>query len=219
MDNNFQNNLFAEKRFQLIQELKTKGIKDKRVLNALNNLPRELFVEEPFINRAYEDNALPIKCNQTISQPYTVAYMTELLDVQQGNKILEIGTGSGFQAALLHLLGAEVYTIERFEELAINAMKKFQNLGFNIKVYTGDGTKGLPEFAPYDRIIVTAAAPQEPKSLIKQLKIGGKLVIPIGDKRYQIMHLIIRLNENNYRDIEKGEFRFVPLIGDEGWKE
>jgi len=219
MDINYYKNLYSEKRFQLVQEIKSKGISDVRVLDALNNLPRELFIDEAFINRAYEDNALPIKCNQTISQPYTVAYMTQLLDVKPGNKILEIGTGSGFQAALLYLLDAQVYTIERFEELAVIAKNKFDELGFDINVFTGDGTKGLQEYSPFDRIIVTAAAPREPDSLIKQLIIGGKLVVPIGNRKSQVMHLIIRLNEKDYQDIEKGEFRFVPLIGDEGWKE
>jgi protein-L-isoaspartate(D-aspartate) O-methyltransferase len=210
-------NTYKERRFQLIQILKSKGIRDTELLQVMQKLPRELFVEKAFINRAYEDNALPIKCEQTISQPYTVAYMTELLEVQQGEKVLEIGTGSGYQAAILFLLGAEVFTIERHKELTLKAKEKFSELGLEINSFYGDGSIGLMKYSPYDKIIVTAAAPEIPISLIKQLKLGGRLVVPVGDKNLQKMHLIIRTDEDNYKDYEQDTFRFVPLIGVEGW--
>jgi len=210
-------NTYKERRFQLTQILKSKGIQNKELLDVIQKLPRELFVEKAFINRAYEDNALPIKCEQTISQPYTVAYMTELLEIQEGEKVLEIGTGSGYQAAILYLLGAEVFTIERHKELSLKAKERFSDLGFKINSFFGDGTLGLKKYSPYDKIIVTAAAPEIPFSLIKQLNFNGRLVVPVGDKNQQTMHLIIRVDEDNYKDYEQDSFRFVPLIGVEGW--
>ncbi len=210
---------FREKRFQLVQSLRNKGISNETLLSVFEELPREIFVEPAFIQRAYEDTALPIKCMQTISQPYTVAYMTQLLEIEPGNKILEIGTGSGYQAAILYLMGAKVYTIERILELLNHAKKTFESLNFNIKCFEGDGTLGLKQFVPYDGIIVTAAAPSVPQELIHQLKIGGKLVIPIGNKNIQIMNLIIKINEKDYKIIEKDTFKFVPLIGINGWNE
>lgn len=212
-----EQNLFKEKRYQLVQSLRNKGISDEELLTVIEELPRELFVDPPFINRAYDDTALPIKCMQTISQPYTVAYMTELLCVKPGNKILEIGTGSGYQAAILYLLGAKVFTIERIPELLNNAKQIFEQIGFRINCFLGDGSIGLSQYAPYDSIIVTAAAPSVPNKLIEQLKVGGRLVIPIGSKTYQTMNLIIKQNKNDYQLIEKDTFKFVPLIGDAGW--
>lgn len=210
-------NLFREKRLQLVNSLRNKGITDEELLSVMEELPRELFVDPPFINRAYDDTALPIKCMQTISQPYTVAYMTELICVKPGQKILEIGTGSGYQAAILYLLGAKVYTVERIPELLNNANKIFEQIGFQINCFLGDGSIGLSQYAPYDSIIVTAAAPSIPTKLIEQLKIGGRLVIPIGNKTYQTMNLIIKQSAIDYQLIEKDTFKFVPLIGDAGW--
>lgn len=215
---NFDNS-FKEKRFQLVQTLRKKGIYDENLLTILNELPRELFVEPAFINKAYEDTALPISCMQTISQPFTVAYMTQLLEIKPGNKILEIGTGSGYQAAILYLLGARVFTVERIPDLLSKARKIFEQLEFNIKCLDGDGSIGLKKYAPYDGIIVTAAAPSIPQQLIQQLKIGGRLVVPIGNKLYQAMNLIIKKDKMNYSVYEKDKFKFVPLIGIDGWKE
>jgi protein-L-isoaspartate(D-aspartate) O-methyltransferase len=212
-----EQNLFREKRQLLVKSLRNKGITDDELLAVMEELPRELFVDPPFINRAYDDTALPIKCMQTISQPYTVAYMTELLCVKPSHKVLEIGTGSGYQAAILYLLGAKVYTIERIPELLNNANDIFEQMGFKINCFLGDGSIGLSKYAPFDSIIVTAAAPSIPNRLIEQLKIGGRLVIPIGSKSYQTMNLIIKHTDNNYQLIEKDTFKFVPLIGDNGW--
>jgi protein-L-isoaspartate(D-aspartate) O-methyltransferase len=215
---NFDNN-FKEKRFQLVQSVRKKGIFDENLLSVLEELPRELFVEPAFINRAYEDTALPIQCMQTISQPFTVAYMTQLLEIKVGHKILEIGTGSGYQAAILYLLGAKVFTIERIPELLNKTIKIFNELNFEIKCYEGDGTIGLKQYAPYDGIIVTAAAPSVPQQLVQQLKIGGRLVVPIGNKNFQTMNLIIKQDKTNFKIIEKDTFKFVPLIGIDGWNE
>ncbi len=210
---------YRERRYQLVSTLKKKGIRDSKVLAVFNKVPREFFVDAGFTNRAYEDNALPISCMQTISQPFTVAYMTELMDIQSGDKVLEIGTGSGYQAVILALLGAEVFTIERHQDLLEKAKQRFEQLDIPINCFVGDGSQGLQEFAPYDKIIVTAASPKIPDSLINQLKNGGRMVIPIGEKHSQTMHLIIRKNKNYFDDIQKDTFRFVPLIGEEGWKE
>lgn len=210
-------NTFLEKRRQLVDLLKRRGINDERVLNAIATLPREYFVSSTFQNRAYEDNALPIDCNQTISQPYTIAFMTQLLKVNEGDRVLEIGTGSGYQASILFLLGAKVFTIERIPELYHKSIEKFKYFGFNINTRLGDGTIGWKEFAPYDGIIVTAAAPKIPQTLIEQLAIGGRLVVPVGDKVSQAMHLIIKKDENNYIEEKIDRFKFVPLIGKEGW--
>jgi protein-L-isoaspartate(D-aspartate) O-methyltransferase len=208
---------FEEERKKLVELLKRKGIKDERVLNAIKELPRELFVLDEYKDKAYIDNALPIECGQSISQPFTVAYMTELLDTFPNCKVLEIGTGSGYQAAILYNLGCDVYSIERIDFLHNKIKNLFEKLGINVKLFLGDGSKGLPEFSPYDRIIVTAAAPEVPSSLINQLKIGGKLVIPVGTRQEQIMTLVVRSSQNKYDILRKDSFRFVPLIGEEGW--
>lgn len=210
-------NTFREKRNQLVKSLKIKGIYDVNLIQALLTLPREFFIEPGFLYRSYEDTALPISSGQTISQPFTVAYMTQLLEIQHEDKVLEIGTGSGYQAALLYLMGAKVYTIERITELLDRAMLRFQELAMVINCFEGDGTLGLPEYAPYDKIIVTAAAPSKPVKLINQLKVGGKLVVPIGNKSLQTMHLIIKQDGKNYKDVPKDTFKFVPLIGKDGW--
>ncbi len=208
---------FEEERKKLVELLKRKGIKDERVLNAIKELPRELFVLDEYKDKAYIDNALPIECGQSISQPFTVAYMTEILDTFPNCKVLEIGTGSGYQAAILYNLGCDVYSIERIDFLHNKIKNLFEKLGINVKLFLGDGSKGLPEFSPYDRIIVTAAAPEVPSSLINQLKIGGKLVIPVGTRQEQIMTLVVRSSQNKYDILRKDSFRFVPLIGEEGW--
>jgi len=199
-------------REELVNSLRGKGIKDERVLDAILKVPRHLFISSSLIHKAYEDIPLPIDCNQTISQPYTVAFQTELLDVKYGEKVLEIGTGCGYQAAILSLLTTEVYTIERINKLYKEAVKRLKKLGyFNVKVFYGDGNEGLKEYSPFDKIIVTAAAESIPEKLIEQLKIGGKMVIPTG-KQIQEMLLITKIDEKNYTIEKHGYFTFVPLL-------
>ncbi len=199
-------------RMKLVKELEKKGISDPDVLKAIAKVPRHLFFGNSIASHAYEDKAFPIASGQTISQPYTVAYQTELLDVKPGMKVLEIGTGSGYQAAVLMELGAKVYTIERIKELFNDAKHRFQEIGYHPKYQAyGDGYKGLPMYAPFDRIIVTAAAPYIPEALIEQLKPGGKLVIPVG-KGKQRMKLIIKDKEGKIHETDHGLFRFVPML-------
>ncbi|OGU40104.1 MAG: protein-L-isoaspartate O-methyltransferase [Ignavibacteria bacterium GWB2_35_12] len=217
MLNNYDN-AFYERRRLLIESLRRRGNLSEEVLDAMLKLPREKFLDSSFHFRAYEDTALPIDANQTISQPYTVAYMTTLLDVKKGGKVLEIGTGSGYQACILALLGAKVYTIERIPELVEKARKVFKEFGLKINTRVGDGTIGWSEFAPYQGIIVTAAAPDVPDSLMEQLALGGRLVVPVGTKSYQSMYLIERKSEKDYNKSSTDSFKFVPLIGKEGWK-
>lgn len=208
-------------RRQLIDGLRQKGIQDEAVLSAMEALPRHFFLEKAFEEWAYEDKAFPIGNDQTISQPYTVAYMTELLRVKKRQKVLEVGTGSGYQAALLALLGTRVYTIERQHDLYEQARKKLDELGFgHIRTYWRDGHKGLPELAPFDRILATAGAPTIPQALLEQLTIGGIMVIPVG-KKGQRMYRITRQSETRYDEEVLGHFRFVPFLegrenGDEG---
>lgn len=199
-------------RNQLVKLLEEKGITDKNVLGAIKEIPRHLFLNSSFEDFAYQDKAFPIGAGQTISQPYTVAFQSQLLQVKKGDKILEIGTGSGYQTAVLCLLGAKVYTVERQNELFKTTSLLLPKLGIRPKHLSfGDGYKGLPNHAPFDSIIVTAGAPIIPKPLMAQLKIGGKLVIPVGDKE-QIMTLLIRKNETQFEKHEFGDFRFVPLL-------
>ncbi|CAH8283691.1 protein-L-isoaspartate(D-aspartate) O-methyltransferase [Mariniflexile fucanivorans] len=201
-------------RQQLVTTLKNKGITNEAVLNAIGNIPRHLFMDSSFLDYAYKDMAFPIAAEQTISQPYTVAFQTELLQVQKEDKILEIGTGSGYQTAVLCELGAKVYSIERQQELFKKTSKFLPKLGYRAKkLIFGDGYKGLNEEAPFDSIIVTAGAPFVPKPLLSQLKIGGRLVIPVGDD-VQIMTLFIRKDTKQFEQHEFGEFRFVPLLED-----
>jgi len=201
-------------RQQLVEVIKGKGITDEKVLSAIGKVPRHLFMDSGFLDHAYQDKAFPIAADQTISQPYTVAFQTELLKVKPGDKILEIGTGSGYQTAILCALGAKVYSIERQLELFKRTNKFLPNLGyFAKKLIFGDGYKGLPDEAPFDGIIVTAGAPMVPKPLMSQLKVGGRLVIPVGDD-VQIMTLYTRKGIKEFEKQEFGEFRFVPLLED-----
>ena len=199
-------------RQKLVDVLISKGIKDKGVLNAISKVPRHLFMDSGFLDHAYQDKAFPIAANQTISQPYTVAFQTELLDVNENDKVLEIGTGSGYQTAVLCLLGAEVYSVERQLELFKKSSLFLPKIGFVVKrLVFGDGYKGLKEDAPFDRILVTAGAPYVPKELLSQLMIGGRLVIPIGNEE-QIMTLFIRTGPKTFEKYEHGKFKFVPML-------
>ncbi len=204
----------AGKRKQLVDVLIQKGIKNKTVLSAIGKIPRHLFMDSGFEDHAYQDKAFPIAADQTISQPYTVAFQSELLQINNGDKVLEIGTGSGYQTAVLCELGAKVYSIERQKELFKKTKLFLSKLGYRPKHLSfGDGYKGLEEHAPYDSIIVTAGAPFVPKPLLSQLKINGRLVIPVGDN-VQIMTLFVRKSETQFEKREFGEFRFVPLLED-----
>lgn len=204
-------------RKKLVELLKSKGIEDKRVLAAIGKVPRHYFFDETFWSQAYRDVAFPIGEGQTISQPYTVAYQTELLHVEKGDKILEIGTGSGYQACILLELGAEVYTIERQKNLFDRTIQVLPYMGYRPHFFLGDGSLGLPEHGPFDKIIVTAGAPVVPEGLLQQLVMGGLLVIPVGDENSQKMITILRVGENEFERIELDTFRFVPLVGDQAW--
>jgi protein-L-isoaspartate(D-aspartate) O-methyltransferase len=200
-------------RRQLIDELRVKGIHNEQVLDAMLSLPRHFFLEKAFEEWAYSDKAFPIGNEQTISQPFTVAYMTSMLEVEKKHKVLEIGTGSGYQAGILSLLGARVYTIERQEELYEKTKHLLKVLGLsNIRCFFRDGSGGLPELAPFDRIIVTAAAPSVPEALKEQLTIGGLLVIPVGGEDGQRMYRITRLSETLFEEEVFERFRFVPFL-------
>lgn len=199
-------------RNQLVKTLEQKGITDKNVLEAIRKIPRHLFLNSGFEDYAYQDKAFPIGAGQTISQPYTVAFQSQLLEVHKDHKVLEIGTGSGYQTAVLFMMGAKVYSIERQNELFKSTSLLLPKLGIRPKHLSfGDGYKGLPNYAPFDSIIVTAGAPIIPKPLMAQLKIGGRLVIPVGTE-HQVMTMLIRKNETQFEKHELGEFRFVPLL-------
>ncbi|WP_310557856.1 protein-L-isoaspartate(D-aspartate) O-methyltransferase [Flavobacterium sp.] len=201
-------------RNQLVTLLKEKGIIDKGVLEAISKIPRHLFLNSSFADYAYQDKAFPIGAGQTISQPYTVAFQSQLLEVKKDHKILEIGTGSGYQTAVLCLMGAKVYSVERQNELFKQTSALLPKLEIGIRpkhLSFGDGYKGLPNHAPFDSIIVTAGAPIIPQALMAQLKVGGRLVIPLGEEK-QIMTLLIRKNETQFEKHEFGDFKFVPLL-------
>jgi len=204
-------------RQSLVDDLYKKGIKDRKVLNAMNKVPRHFFFETALIEHSYDDKAFPIGEGQTISQPFTVASQTQLLSLKQGDKVLEIGTGSGYQACILVELGANLYTIEYNKILFERTRQFLPKMGYNPKFFCGDGTKGLPSFAPYDKIIVTAGGPFVPESLVGQLSIGGILVIPVGDESKQKMLKITRLSATDFEQEEHGLFSFVKLRGSEGW--
>lgn len=201
-------------RNQLVNTIERKGIKNKNVLEAISKVPRHMFMDSGFIDFAYQDKPFPIGADQTISQPYTVAFQTELLEVKPGDKILEIGTGSGYQTAILIELKAVVYSVERQKELYAKTKKILPIVGYvPKKLVFGDGYIGMKENAPFDGIIVTAGAPFVPKALLSQLKIGGRLVIPVGEGS-QVMTLYIRKSEKNFEKHEFGDFRFVPMLKD-----
>ncbi len=210
---------FKGLRKKLVQQLQAKGILDQDVLDAFEKVPRHFFLDTAFAEHAYEDKPFPIGEGQTISQPYTVAYQTDLLDVKPGNKVLEIGTGSGYQACILAELGAEVYTIERVKTLYETAKNILWELGYtNIYPYHGDGTLGLPEEAPFDRIIVTAGAPDIPQTYLEQMAIGGIMVIPVGGEAVQKMFKVVKTGKNHYEKETYSDFRFVSLRGKAGWE-
>lgn len=204
-------------RKKLVELLRERGIADEKVLKAIGKVPRHYFFDETFWKQAYKDIAFPIGDGQTISQPYTVAYQTELLHIKAGDKVLEIGTGSGYQTCILIELGAQVFTIERQEKLYNRTIQVLPHMGYQAEFFFGDGSKGIAEHAPYDKIIVTAGAPMVPEILLKQLKTGGILVIPVGDENSQKMITVLRVSEKDYERIELDTFRFVPLVGEKAW--
>lgn len=209
MTDNF---LARGKRKKLVEELRRKGISDEEVLRAINTVPRHDFMDPAFLNHAYTDKAFPISSGQTISQPFTVAIQTSLLLVKKRDKILEIGTGSGYQAAILAEMGAKVYTIERYRDLYLKAQRILSILGYSADFFYGDGYEGKPQYGPFDGIIITAAVSEIPDKLLHQLKIGGRLVAPLGDNSTQIMTLVVRTEEENFEYSSHGSFIFVPML-------
>jgi protein-L-isoaspartate(D-aspartate) O-methyltransferase len=198
----------------LVRTIKSKGINDLSVLGAIEKVPRHFFFDSSFLTFAYEDKAFPIGAGQTISQPFTVAFQTELLQLKKGEKVLEVGTGSGYQACILAEIGARVFSVERQKSLYDKAVKFLPTVGYNIKLFYGDGYKGLPAFAPFDKILVTAGAPFIPDPLVEQLKPGGILVIPVGSGDIQIMTTVEKRAGKEIIIKEHGTFRFVPLLED-----
>jgi protein-L-isoaspartate(D-aspartate) O-methyltransferase len=200
------------KRKKLVTELRLKGITDEEVLRAIDTVPRHLFMDPAFLVHAYTDKAFPISSGQTISQPYTVAVQSSLLKVKKRDKILEIGTGSGYQAAILAEMGAKVYTIERFRELYLKAQVILTSLGYSVDFFFGDGYAGQPQYGPFDGIIITAAAPEIPQVLLQQLKTGGRLVIPVGNSGSQLMKVVERTGDDTFSYSDHGNFVFVPML-------
>ena len=211
--------MYERERRDLADSLSMKGIDDIYVLKAISEVPRHKFVPESIKHHAYNDVALPIGFGQTISQPFTVAFMTQALKLKPNYKVLEIGTGSGYQAAILYNMGMKVYSIERQLDILHSTQKLFDKMGIRVYTKYGDGTLGWSEFAPYNGIIVTAGSPSVPPTLMKQLEIGGKLVIPVGNKDSQILKIITKAADDQFTTEDIPEFKFVPLIGREGWKE
>lgn len=201
-------------RKKLQAEVAGKGIKDHDVLDAIGTIPRHFFFDKAFLEFAYQDKAFPIGAGQTISQPYTVAFQTELLQSRPGMSVLEVGTGSGYQASVLHQIGLKVFSIERQKELYDKTRVLLKKHGFRVKCFFGDGYKGLPSFAPFDRIIVTCGAASVPLGLIDQLKPGGRMVVPVGIGDVQKMMLIVKNEDGSYFEEDHGEFMFVPMLQD-----
>jgi len=208
---------FKGLRQKLVDSLREKGIRQEEVLPAINAIPRHLFIDNAFEKFAYRDKPFPIGSGQTISQPYTVAFQTQLLNVKKGQKVLEIGTGSGYQACVLLEMGAKVFTIERHKPLYLEVREFLPTLGYTPKFFHGDGYEGLPSFAPFDKILVTAGAPYVPEALKDQLKIGGQLVIPVGDSINQVMTSLIKVEADKFDVTEHGDFMFVPLLDKRSW--
>jgi protein-L-isoaspartate(D-aspartate) O-methyltransferase len=206
-------------REKLIRAMMEKGLKDEGVLAAMRKVPRHAFVESAFTEAAYEDRPLPIGDGQTISQPLTVGFQSSMLDVKPGMKVLEIGTGSGYQAAVLCEMGAKVFSVERIRVHHQKAAALLEELGYKLRLKWGDGTMGWSQYAPFDRILVTAASPSVPEALKKQLTIGGKLIIPVGDLDRQQMATVTRIAENEWQIVKDGNYQFVPLLGKQGWQE
>lgn len=201
----------------LIDHLRKKGITDEKVLEVMMKIPRHFYFHKDFWEHAYEDKAFQIGAGQTISHPHTVAYQTQLLEIKPGDKVLEIGTGSGYQTSILLGLGAQVFTIERQKELFDKTKKLLSELNLKPRFFYGDGSKGLPAFAPFDKIICTAGSPSIPQTLLAQMRIGGKMVIPVGDEKAQKMNLVERISEKEFHTEALDSFRFVPLIGEQAW--
>jgi len=199
-------------RKKLVEQLREKGITDEEVLDAINSIPRHLFLDNAFVNFAYQDTAFPIGAGQTISQPYTVAFQTQLLELEKGDKVLEIGTGSAYQTCVLVEMKAKVFSIERQKLLFQRAKVILPKMGYSAKLFFGDGYKGQPAFAPFDKIIITAGAPYIPEDLKTQLKVGGLMVIPVGEGESQIMQRLRKISETEFEYEEYGDFKFVPLL-------
>lgn len=209
MNDNFQHKGLRKK---LVEQIRNKGIKSEKVLDAINEVPRHLFMDSSFVHFSYADQAFPIGAGQTISQPYTVAFQTELLELKALEKVLEVGTGSGYQAAVLIEMGVKVFTIERHRELFLKAQSTLNSLGYRPDFFYGDGYKGIPAFAPFDKILITAGATEIPEDLLDQLKVGGILVVPLGDKNSQTMIKMVKEADNKFTRSEHGSFSFVPLL-------
>ena len=199
-------------RKKLVDQIRKKGIEDEKVLNAINSVPRHLFMDSSFVHFSYSDQAIPIGAGQTISQPYTVAFQTELLELKPLEKVLEVGTGSGYQAAVLVEMGVKVFTIERHRELFLRSQSILRSINYNPEFFYGDGYQGIPGYAPFDKILVTAGAPEVPEELLKQLRPGGILVVPVGIGNSQRMIKIVKEGEDKYTRSEHGSFIFVPLL-------
>ena len=199
-------------RKKLVDELRRKGISDEDVLSAVGTVPRHLFMDPAFLSHAYVDKAFPLTSGQTISQPYTVAFQTSLLKVRKRDKILEIGTGSGYQAAILTVMGARVYTIERHRDLFYKAQQTLESLGYSADFFFGDGYEGKPQYGPFDGIVITAAAPEVPLKLLQQLKAGGRMVVPVGSSNSQIMTLVEKTGDDTFEYTYHGNFVFVPML-------
>jgi len=211
--------MYKQQRYQLVESLRLKGINDELLLQAMSRVEREKFVSAVMKPNAYKDIALPIGYGQTISQPFTIAIMTEALQIKKGEKVLEIGTGSGYQAALLYEMGAKVYSIERHIDVYNEVLKRFEKLGIRVHCKCGDGTLGWDTYSPFDKIIVTAGSPGIPETLKKQLAINGRMVIPVGNMSSQTLKVLTKTAPEEFEIEDIPQFAFVPLIGREGWKE